>query len=298
MCFNDLLQALELDCEFRLESNCWNSQSKEEDFCLSCIIYNANLYNNSENVIINTKKNTQPNLEVKRIKFEGQKINYLPVNQVFGAFPNLENVNLFHTDTKLTINAEFLGNLSQVKYLSFLGNSLKLEGNSFASAKNLEKINFENNEIQTIPGNAFVGLQSLVNLDLSINKLTTVDSLWFQDLLNLEDLNLEWNKIKKINDGAFKSLQNLKVLRLGLNQIEEISNKMLSENLKLEKLTLHNNKIVKIQSGSFYSLVNLHDLELSDNICVSRHFEGPSLGIVVEASILSCIKDVGTSFLI
>lgn len=297
LCCNNLMHALEINCEFRLESNCWNAHIKEEDFCLSCIIYNANLKNISEYVIINTERNTQPNLEVKRIKFEGQYINYLPISEMLSTFPNLENINLFHTASKLSISSSFLGDLSHVKHLSFLGNSLSLEDNSFTSAKNLQKINFENNEIETIPAKTFIGLKSLVNLDLSINKLIKVDRLWFQDLINLEVLNLEWNQIKKLSDDAFKNLHNLKVLKLGLNQIEEISNQLFSENIKLEKLTLHNNKIAVIQSGSFFPLENLHELDLSDNICVSRHFEGLDLVVVVEASIFSCIKDPGTSFL-
>ncbi len=89
----------------------------------------------------------------------------------------------------------------------------------------------------------------------------------------MQFLYLSSNELIELDPELFRNNPALTVLHLNGNKIEKISNELLQPLTKLKELFLNDNRIRSIGRDAFKNLTLPVDLNLSNNICVSRLFE-------------------------
>ncbi|QNM85624.1 leucine-rich repeat domain-containing protein [Polaribacter pectinis] len=241
-----------------------------------------NKFEDTEQLILDLKK--LPNL--KLLAFRYSKLKKLPEN--IGILNNLEGISL---DGNILRSAESIGELNNLKYLSFRRNKkLKELPSSInklkclqlldVSGSGIERLRDELSEciqLKSILANAskisFItenigDLFNLRNLNLGYNKLKNIPTT-IGDLEFLEDLSLGSNEIEFLPESVSK-LQNLDAIGLEYNRFKEFPKSVLKLN-KLRLLKLHNNNIpeipIEVAKLPFLSLLYVdHEVISDDNI--------------------------------
>jgi Leucine-rich repeat (LRR) protein len=181
-------------------------------------------------------------------------------NYIFDYFPCLQYLQTYGNLPVADELQESIGNLSQLRHLSIMGNQVVNLPESIGNLTQLESLSLDHNQLDRFP-DAIGNLTNLKQIGASNNKIETlVDSL--VNLKELTSISLHTNKLSSLPDSLGK-LINLTFLELYDNQINSLPESFGSL-IKLKYLDLHNNRLTSL-SESIGNLVNLDSINLSSN---------------------------------
>ncbi|CAO1294620.1 unnamed protein product [Diamesa serratosioi] len=120
-------------------------------------------------------------------------------------------------------------------------------------------------------GLLFYSLTTLVMLNTSLVEIKSQD---FDGMMELEHLEISLNLLTSLPINTFSKLTKLRTINLSWNQINTIQNGVFSNNLNLESLFLYENNIKFLGSTLFDGLPMLNIVNLENNTCVTKKYEG------------------------
>ena len=157
-------------------------------------------------------------------------------------------------------------------------NNLTIEGYSGVHKANkngadVKAIYIHGTNTKYIPTN-LGSFSKLTALRMRFTKLVEIKAKDFNGMQNLEFLSFHNNKLSSVPLDAFATLTKLKIIYLSENQIEELPNGIFKNNLKLEQIYLYENKIKYLGTEIFNHLEKLNYVDLGNNICVNKIYDG------------------------
>ncbi|KAL7015692.1 hypothetical protein ACKWTF_016602 [Chironomus riparius] len=169
------------------------------------------------------------------------------------------NVNAASVDLKCEFNFYKFATVS-LQYMCFTRNDLKIvESNT--TIENILGIHFNDQSTESVTA-------------LTIDKadIYFIPSNLADKMPNLVALTIKNGKLKKLHQSDLRSLTKLKYLNLDKNHIEVLDDGLFDFNTELQLIWFYNNKITRIGSLVFNNLKSLVNLDLSNNICISKKF--------------------------
>lgn len=272
LCLGEV-KSLDVECtNLEFDNLCWNTESKEFEYCWICIIEAVEILAGNETISVSPNLKNGTDVDIEQVWFIEANITQIPVTQIKNKIGKIHHFFVVNSSTKV-VNAKFLENVAHdLRFFGIFDEFLIIEENLFADSKQLEILAMVSCNISEIPSRAFAELQHLNHLNLKLNNLTNIDKTWFTDLQNLKKLDISGNEIELLKAGDFDNLTNLEILRLAKNYIEIIPKDLFKYNLKLTEIDFHDNKIKKIGNGVFEALMSVVSLDLGNNNCVNQWF--------------------------
>ncbi|CAH0553373.1 unnamed protein product [Brassicogethes aeneus] len=230
------------------------------------------LLNLKELQIRNTNLQVIPSAKLKNLrKLDMFSNNIRSISlDMFNGNENLEKLFLNYNKIEF-VGVGILKNLKKLKYLSLMGNNIKLILNTtFQHHSTLTTIDLRLNA-NLILSNAFASLNNLIKIDLEGCNLTDIPLGLFDNQNNLEELNLRNNSLKQLSSAVFQNLTKLKTLNLGYNFLYLIKNEDFYNQKYLTKLVLNHNNISNIEEEAFTNLEAVKEIDLSYNMLIGNY---------------------------
>ena len=149
---------------------------------------------------------------------------------------------------------------------------------------NVKAIYIHDTNTKYVPKNLGL-LFNLTALAMWNGKLVEIKSTDFHGMQDLIYISFRANQLTSVPSDVFDTLTKLRTISLDVNQIEELPIDLFSKNLNVEEIFIRNNKIKFIATGFLNGLTQLNKVELIDNICVSKNYEGTTAIIQLKEDI-------------
>ncbi|CAG9768910.1 unnamed protein product [Ceutorhynchus assimilis] len=216
-------------------------------------------------------------------------------NSNLASLSSLFELDLSRNSLGNIVPGTFLG-LKYLKKLDISVNSLRtVEDDAFEGLDNLEHLNLKDNNILLIPASALGRLPRLTSLQMDYNRITALsgDILrsigekvtrlvistnvvrelptdTFKFFKTLQYLDLKRNYLTTLTSNAFEGLEaSLEELYLSENRIMTLPETPINLNI-LKLLDLSNNHLTDLPRNSFNSLTSLKQLNLSNNVHLTK----------------------------
>lgn len=145
----------------------------------------------------------------------------------------------------------------------------------------VELVEFYNdNTVKFIPNIIFKTFPNCSYFYIHHNfKLEEIEKSYFSGALKLKTLWIASNDISQLDKRVFSLAPNIEIINMQGNKIENF-HKLAFDGLKnLQQIYLQSNRIHEISIGTFTAMTNLKVLDLSDNYCTNRKYQGDFQGL-------------------
>jgi Leucine-rich repeat (LRR) protein len=201
----------------------------------------------------------------------------------------LEAFSLFEEIRIKVLKTDVFINLPNLKELTVLNATIQeLEEGVFRTNKKLESVIFEQTKISTLPEYLFAGLVDLKSVTFEMSPIKVLPVNLFLGNKFLRQLNFVNTKIEELPENLLSELFELEIFEFRRSQIKIIPENFFKNNGNLKRISLDWNKIERIPDGTFDGLHFLETVNLVNNTCIDKGFDGKLAVQTLNAELKNC----------